>query len=100
MSWLTHMSDEQLRQTIARLKSDVESFRARAAAVAADLERNGLAPAEDPLHQRLSAIRDHLCAQLAQAQEALSARAQPASGGFWRSLMPRRTRLASTGGCK
>lgn len=92
MSWLSNMSDAQLEHTSARLRSDIDSFRTRAAAVAAHVEQNGLIAAENPLHKRLTGIQRHLCAQLVEAQEESArrrnARTHRGAKRFWRRFMP------------
>jgi hypothetical protein len=103
MSWLTNMSDAELEHTIARLRSDIESFRARAAAVAAHVEGSGLDAKEDALHQRLTGIQGHLSRQLVEAQEEAALRRKNRmhrdGNRLWRGLLAsiRRSQTSSAG---
>ena len=74
MNHLTRLSDKRLREQIARLKRDIESFEHRAGLRRTILERQDRYSPSDPLYQRLTSIRDHMRVDLKQAQEALEAR--------------------------
>ena len=67
--------DSHLHETIERLKRDVEDFAARAAREASALEREGRPILSNPLHQRLTSIRNHLSAQLREAEDEVARRA-------------------------
>ena len=54
---------------IQRLRRDIADFDARAARESSALERAGRAIESDPLHQRLTSIRDHLKQDLKLAEE-------------------------------
>jgi hypothetical protein len=79
MNRLRTMRDAHLHDTIGRLKRDVEDFTARAAREASALEREGRPIGSNPLHQRLTSIRNHLSEQLRQAEEEVARRANLAA---------------------
>jgi hypothetical protein len=73
------MDDVQLQKELRRLERDVEDFRARAAAAAAAAERSGRSVISDPLHQRLTSIREFLANRLQDGRTIARTRATAAS---------------------
>jgi hypothetical protein len=69
------MSDIQLRSELRCLERDVADFHARAAGVAANVERQGRVPLSDPLHRRLVSIHAFLSDRLAAAESEMRGRA-------------------------
>ena len=97
MNRLSTMRDAHLHATIGRLKRAIEDFTARAATEASALEREGRPILSNPLHQRLTSIRNHLSAQLREAEDEVARRANLAARQPARSL---RTALAELMGAR
>jgi hypothetical protein len=68
MNPLEGLSDKRLLEHIARLERDIQDIEHRVSLQKTLLERQDRFSASEPLYQRLTSIRDHLRADLQQAQ--------------------------------
>jgi hypothetical protein len=92
------IDDVQLHKEWRRLERDVDTFRRRAATVAAALEVTGRSVMSDPLHQRFTSIHDFLRVRLSAVEEEVMRRAAAAAARpKWSFLSIGRSRPFASG---